>query len=89
MRVITTHEGILYLIALTDLTERVLIILQSPRIVKLPQAKVGEEADNADKERNFSFPQLGKNPLQNGYIKLPVIGNIKVRQSRGILTVEF
>ncbi len=34
--------------------------------------------------RSFSFPQLGKNPLQNGYIKLPVIGKIKVRQSREI-----
>ena len=34
--------------------------------------------------RSFSFPQLGKNPLQNGYIKLPVIGKIKLRQSRSI-----
>ncbi|MEM1394781.1 MAG: transposase [Cyanobacteria bacterium P01_H01_bin.150] len=34
--------------------------------------------------RSFSFPQLGKNPLQNGYIKLPVIGKIKLRQSREI-----
>ena len=34
--------------------------------------------------RSFSFPQLGKNPLQNGYIKLPVIGRVKLRQSRSI-----
>ena len=34
--------------------------------------------------RSFSFPQLGKNPLQNGYIKLPVIGKVKLRQSRSI-----
>lgn len=34
--------------------------------------------------RSFSFPQLGKNPLQNGCIKLPVIGRIKLRKSREI-----
>ena len=34
--------------------------------------------------RSFSFPQLGKNPLQNGCVKLPVIGNVKLRQSRSI-----
>jgi putative transposase len=34
--------------------------------------------------RSFSFPQLGANPLSNGYIKLPVIGAVKVRQSRDI-----
>ncbi|MGB3761376.1 MAG: transposase [Rivularia sp. (in: cyanobacteria)] len=34
--------------------------------------------------QSFSFPQLGKNPLQNGYIKLPVIGMILLRQSREI-----
>ncbi|MBE9211421.1 transposase [Plectonema cf. radiosum LEGE 06105] len=34
--------------------------------------------------RSFSFPQLGKNPLQNGFIKLPVIGQVKLRQSREI-----
>ncbi|MEA5597196.1 transposase [Rivularia sp. UHCC 0363] len=34
--------------------------------------------------RSFSFPQLGKNPLQNGYIKLPVIGLVNLRQSRSI-----
>ncbi|MEL6462077.1 MAG: transposase [Cyanobacteria bacterium J06621_15] len=34
--------------------------------------------------RSFSFPQLGKNPLQNGCIKLPVIGKVKLRQSRFI-----
>ena len=34
--------------------------------------------------RSFSFPQIGKNPLQNGYIKLPVIGKVKLRQSRSI-----
>ena len=33
---------------------------------------------------SFSFPQLGKSPLQDGYIKLPVIGKIKIRQSREI-----
>nr|WP_226593439.1 transposase [Microseira wollei] len=34
--------------------------------------------------RSFSFPQLGQNPLSNGYVKLPVIGAVKVRQSRSI-----
>ncbi|WP_442948427.1 RNA-guided endonuclease InsQ/TnpB family protein [Nostoc sp.] len=34
--------------------------------------------------RSFSFPQLGQNPLTNGQVKLPVIGAIKVRQSRSI-----
>ncbi|MGB3760486.1 MAG: transposase [Rivularia sp. (in: cyanobacteria)] len=34
--------------------------------------------------RSFSFPQLGKQPLQNGFIRLPVIGKIKLRQSRSI-----
>ncbi len=34
--------------------------------------------------RSFSFPQLGKNPLQNGQIKLPVLGKVKLRQSRSI-----
>jgi putative transposase len=34
--------------------------------------------------RSFSFPQLGANPLSNGYVKLPVIGTVKVRQSRSI-----
>jgi putative transposase len=34
--------------------------------------------------RSFSFPQLGQNPLSNGYVKLPVIGAVKVRQSRDI-----
>jgi putative transposase len=34
--------------------------------------------------RSFSFPQLGVNPLSNGYVKLPVIGALKVRQSRSI-----
>jgi putative transposase len=34
--------------------------------------------------RSFSFPQLGVNPLSNGYVKLPVIGAVKVRQSRSI-----
>ncbi|MGB3641661.1 MAG: hypothetical protein WBA39_29405 [Rivularia sp. (in: cyanobacteria)] len=34
--------------------------------------------------RSFSFPQLGKNPLQNGCVKLPVIGFVKYRQSRSI-----
>lgn len=34
--------------------------------------------------RSFSFPQLSVNPLGNGYVKLPVIGAVKVRQSRSI-----
>ncbi|HYW18004.1 MAG TPA: transposase [Nodularia sp. (in: cyanobacteria)] len=34
--------------------------------------------------RSFSFPQLGQNPLNNGYVKLPVIGVVKCRQSRSI-----
>lgn len=34
--------------------------------------------------RSFSFPQLGASPLSNGYVKLPVIGAVKVRQSRDI-----
>ncbi|NDJ24717.1 transposase [Nostoc sp. B(2019)] len=34
--------------------------------------------------RSFSFPQLGQNPLNNGYVKLPVIGVVKLRQSRSI-----
>ncbi|NJR17099.1 MAG: transposase [Calothrix sp. CSU_2_0] len=34
--------------------------------------------------RSFSFPQLGVNPLSNGYVKLPIIGSVKVRQSRSI-----
>jgi putative transposase len=34
--------------------------------------------------RSFSFPQLGQNPLNNGFVKLPVIGAVKVRQSRSI-----
>ncbi|BAY49548.1 transposase [Scytonema sp. HK-05] len=37
-----------------------------------------------DRMRSFSFPQLGQNPLSNGYVKLPVIGVVKVRQSRDI-----
>ncbi len=34
--------------------------------------------------RSFSFPQLGKNPVINGCVKLPVIGAVKFRQSRDI-----
>jgi putative transposase len=34
--------------------------------------------------RSLCFPQLGTNPLSNGYVKLPVIGAVKVRQSRSI-----
>jgi putative transposase len=34
--------------------------------------------------RSFSFPQLGQNPAANGVVKLPVIGAVKVRQSRKI-----
>ena len=32
--------------------------------------------------RSFVFPQLGKNCLDNGRVKLPSIGWIKIRQSR-------
>lgn len=34
--------------------------------------------------RSFSFPQLSANPLLNGFVKLPVIGAVKMRQSRDI-----
>jgi putative transposase len=34
--------------------------------------------------RSFSFPQLGQNPLLNGFVKLPVIGAVKMRQSQDI-----
>ena len=34
--------------------------------------------------RSFLFPQLGPGPLSNGYVKLPVIGAVKVRQSQPI-----
>lgn len=34
--------------------------------------------------RSFSFPQLGVNPLANGFVKLPVIGAVKMRQSRNV-----
>ncbi|MDB9445246.1 RNA-guided endonuclease InsQ/TnpB family protein, partial [Anabaena sp. CS-542/02] len=34
--------------------------------------------------RSFSFSQLGVNPLTNRYVKLPVIGLVKVRQSRSM-----
>ncbi len=34
--------------------------------------------------RSFSFPQLGVNPLADGFVKLPVIGSVKMRQSRDI-----
>ena len=34
--------------------------------------------------RSFSFPQLGQNPLSNGFLKLPVIGSVRIRQSRSI-----
>jgi len=36
------------------------------------------------KMRSFSFPQLGKNPLQKGFIKLPILGKVKLRQSKEI-----
>ncbi len=39
---------------------------------------------NPGQMRSFSFPQLGQNPLSNGVVKLPVIGAVKVRQSRDI-----
>ena len=32
--------------------------------------------------RSFVFPQLGKNPLSEGVVKLPTIGKVKIRQSR-------
>jgi len=32
--------------------------------------------------RSFVFPQLGKNPISQGRIKLPSIGSVKFRQSR-------
>jgi putative transposase len=32
--------------------------------------------------RSFVFPQLGKNPLSEGMVKLPSIGVVKIRQSR-------
>ena len=32
--------------------------------------------------RSFVFPQLGKNPLSEGVVKLPSIGAVKIRQSR-------
>lgn len=32
--------------------------------------------------RSFVFPQLGKNPLSAGVVKLPSIGVVKIRQSR-------
>ncbi|ARV62132.1 transposase [Nostocales cyanobacterium HT-58-2] len=34
--------------------------------------------------RSFVFPQLGKEPLKPGFVKLPVIGWVKFRQSRDI-----
>jgi putative transposase len=36
------------------------------------------------KMRSFSFPQLGTNPVAKGFVKLPVIGAVKMRQSREI-----
>jgi putative transposase len=36
--------------------------------------------------RSFVFPQLGKEPLKHGYVKLPVIGWVNFRQSRDIPT---
>ena len=34
--------------------------------------------------RSFSFPQLGQNALSKGVVKFPVIGAVKMRQSRDI-----
>ena len=34
--------------------------------------------------RSFVFPQVGRNAVRDGAIKLPVIGWIKLRQSRSI-----
>jgi len=39
---------------------------------------------NSGRMRCFSFPQLGVNPLSDGFVKLPVIGAVKMRQSRNI-----
>ena len=36
--------------------------------------------------RSFVFPQLGKESLKHGFVKLPVIGWVKFRQSRDIPT---
>jgi putative transposase len=38
----------------------------------------------AGRMRSFLFPQLGKNPLKSGQVKLPKIGWVKFRQSRNI-----
>ncbi len=38
---------------------------------------------NKNRFRSFVFPQLGKNCLDAGRVKLPSIGWIKIRQSRG------
>lgn len=32
--------------------------------------------------KSFVFPQLGKNPLGDGWVKLPSLGMVKIRQSR-------
>ncbi|MDJ0744205.1 MAG: hypothetical protein QNJ32_12685 [Xenococcaceae cyanobacterium MO_167.B27] len=36
--------------------------------------------------RSFIFPQLGKNCLEEGRVKLPSIGWIRIRQSRNYPT---
>ncbi|WP_017314162.1 RNA-guided endonuclease InsQ/TnpB family protein [Mastigocladopsis repens] len=36
--------------------------------------------------RSFVFPQLGKEPFKRGFVKLPVIGWVRFRQSRDIPT---
>jgi putative transposase len=36
----------------------------------------------AGQMRSYSFPQLGKAPLGNGWVKLPSLGQVAIRQSR-------
>lgn len=36
----------------------------------------------SNRMRSFVFPQLGKNPLSEGVVKLPSIGAVRIRQSR-------
>jgi putative transposase len=36
----------------------------------------------AGRMRSYSFPQLGKNPLGEGFVRLPSLGRVAIRQSR-------
>ncbi|MEB3289660.1 MAG: transposase [Leptolyngbya sp.] len=36
----------------------------------------------AGRMRSYSFPQLGKNPIGEGFVKLPSLGRVAIRQSR-------